>query len=71
MEYRVIRLEETIAMQDRLIEQLSDALAAQQAEIDEMKRKLTLLGERVKGVMDSGGRADSEPDDEPPPPHYL
>lgn len=68
MEDRIIRLEETVAIQERIIEQLSDALTEQQVEIAEMSKQLRLLGERVKNV---GPGSDNEPGDEPPPPHYL
>ena len=68
MEDRIIRLEESVALQDRIIEQLSDALAAQQSEIETLTRQVQLLSQRVKTAGDVG---DEGPDDNQPPPHYL
>lgn len=68
MEDRIIRLEESVALQDRIIELLSDALAGQQTEIETLTRQVHLLSQRVKSAGDAG---DEGPDDNQPPPHYL
>ncbi len=64
MEERLDKIEETLALQERTLEQLSEVLTTQQAELNELHRQIRFLAERVK-------TAASEPSEEPPPPHYL
>ena len=67
MEHRIERLEETLALQDRMMEQLNQVVIEQQRQIDQLTRQITLLADRVKGLNleENGGAGD-----EPPPPHY-
>ncbi len=70
MEDRIIRLEETLALQDRTIEQLSEALGEQQIEISALTRQLQVLAARFNdfgATQDSG----STPPADDAPPHYL
>jgi SlyX protein len=65
-EDRVTALEETVAHQVKTIDELSDQLAEQWKIIDQMRRMLGRLGERIETVESGAG-------DTPPvtrPPHY-
>jgi SlyX protein len=63
---RIDELEIHLAHQDVMIEDLHKAVAAQQAEIAELTRRLGVLGSRLQAVEEN---ADAPPV-EPPPPHY-
>ncbi|ESQ84724.1 hypothetical protein AEAC466_06625 [Asticcacaulis sp. AC466] len=66
IEDRVTALEETVAHQVKTIDELSDQLAEQWKIIDQMRRMLGRLGERIETVESGAG-------DAPPvtrPPHY-
>jgi SlyX protein len=53
---RLTRLEETAAHLARLVEELSDVIARQDAEIRTLSRKVDLLTEReAERAMDAGG----------------
>lgn len=64
---RIDELEIRLAHQDKSVEDLNDALAAQWRTIDELVRKLSGLESRLHSVERN---ADAPPSDEPPPPHY-
>jgi SlyX protein len=64
---RLDTLESTVAHQDQTIEELSDVVARQAAEISDLTEKLNSLRERLSELEESDG--DGGPD-EPPPPHY-
>jgi SlyX protein len=64
---RLERLEIRIAYQDRTIEELHAALAAQWREIDRLKRDFDRLSAEMADAAD--GRAGAGLP-EPPPPHY-
>ena len=64
---RIDRLEMRLAHQDQTIEDLNQAVIAQWKQIDEQRRQLARLGERVE-VGEQ--RADLAGLPEPPPPHY-
>lgn len=61
---RVEALESRAAYQDETIEQLSQAVRAQWAEIDRLKREVANLIERVEDAVSGPGPVDR------PPPHY-
>jgi SlyX protein len=61
---RMEALESKLAFQEDALQQLSDALIAQQARIDRLQAQLALLAEQL-----AAGTDDSEEDDAPPP-HY-
>ena len=64
---RIDRLEIRLAHQDQTIEDLNQAVIAQWKQLDEQRRQLARLGERVEiGEQ----RADLAGLPEPPPPHY-
>ena len=64
---RIDRLEMRLAHQDQTIEDLNQAVIAQWKQLDEQRRQLARLGERVEiGEQ----RADLAGLPEPPPPHY-
>lgn len=64
---RIDALEEKIAFQDQVIEDLNAAVTDQWREIDMLKRQLANLVEEVK-EMELEARAPQGR--EPPPPHY-
>ncbi|MCM5554435.1 SlyX family protein [Pleomorphomonas sp. NRK KF1] len=66
-EARIDALEEKIAYQDQVIEDLNTAVTDQWKEIDTMKRLVASLLDEVK-EMELAARATAGR--EPPPPHY-
>lgn len=62
---RIAALEMSKMHQDRTIEELSDALAAQWKEIEALTRKVARLSEQLEEAAGAGGG-----EVEPPPPHY-
>lgn len=68
MEDRIIRLEETVALQDKTIEELSDVIADQQQQIDAIERMLRPMANKLHALFDSSSGMDMPPDDAPP--HY-
>lgn len=64
---RLDALEIRIAYQDRTIEELNAALAAQWREIDRLRREMKLLESEMREAM-AASPNDAAP--EPPPPHY-
>jgi SlyX protein len=64
---RIDELEIRLVHQDRIIEDLNEALARQWQEIDELTRKLAALGGRMQAIEES---TDAPSGAEPPPPHY-
>ena len=63
---RLMALEELTAHQARTIDELSDQLADQWKTIDQMRRALERLGERLIGLEDRSTEAGPVT----PPPHY-
>ena len=64
---RIDALEMGKAHQDRAIEDLSEALAAQWKEIEALNRQIARLTEQLaEAVAGAGGGGEVEP----PPPHY-
>lgn len=68
MEERIIRLEETVALQEKTIEDLSDVIAAQQKQIDAMERLLQAVATRLQAAFTAGASTAAPPDEAPP--HY-
>ena len=64
---RLEKLETTIAYQEQAIEDLNKTVLAQAAEIAQLTRLLTNLGQRVREIADNPLLAEGP---EPPPPHY-
>jgi SlyX protein len=64
---RIAALEERIAHQDHIIEDLSDMSVKQWKEISELSDKLGYLKSKLEELEDGGGES---PGKEPPPPHY-
>jgi SlyX protein len=62
---RLTELETQLAFQERLIQELNDALARQQERLDGLERRLLALSRRA-----DGGDAIRRPEEELPPPHY-
>ncbi len=63
---RIDALEIDKAHQERAIEDLSEALAAQWKEIETLKRQVARLGEQLAEAAAGPARGEAEP----PPPHY-
>jgi SlyX protein len=64
---RLDTLEATVAHQDQSIEELSDVVSRQAAEISDLTEKLNSLRERLRELEEGVGDVGQE---EPPPPHY-
>ncbi|WP_272701543.1 SlyX family protein [Desulfovibrio sp. Fe33] len=67
MDDKIERLESLIALQDRTMEKLSDQIFDQQKQIDDLKRLVERLAQKVRNMdeeMENGGPVDV------PPPHY-
>lgn len=61
-------LEEQIAHLTRTVDELSDVVASQQAEIDRLSKRVRMLMEREAGREQGGGGAHVFSDERPP--HY-
>jgi SlyX protein len=64
---RLEKLETTVAYQEQAIEDLSQTVTAQWAEIAELKRLIGNLGEQLREISENPALAEPP---EPPPPHY-
>ena len=64
---RVDELETRLAFQDDTIQALNDALAAQQFELDRLRRSLELVAKRQ---ADLAAQIPGDAVEETPPPHY-
>lgn len=67
MEDRLERLEGLVALQDRTIEELNDALVAQQRQIDDLGRLVERIALKLRQVAEN---ANDGGDYDVPPPHY-
>jgi len=67
LEQRLIELETKQAFGDDTLEQLSDTIALQQRQINELTEAVKLLHQQLKSVQNNPGTSGGE---EPPPPHY-
>ncbi|MGR2766136.1 SlyX family protein [Photobacterium ganghwense] len=67
LQARIDELEMKQAFQDQTIEELNQALTAQQFLIDKMHTQMQFLVGKVKGMQPSLMASESE---ETPPPHY-
>jgi len=59
-------IEMKIAFQERLLDQLNEALTNQQQQLDAIKRKVDHIGQLMESSQDQTQR----PDEDSPPPHY-
>ena len=67
MEDRIERLENLVALQDRTIEKLNDAMYEQQKQISDLQGLLERMAGKIRELdasIEQGGPADL------PPPHY-
>lgn len=64
---RIDELEIRLAHQERAIEDLNQTITAQWKDIDRLKRELERLSDRLATAEHA---IDSNPADEPPPPHW-
>lgn len=63
---RIIELETRLAFQEHALQELSDVMARQQAEIEHLARALKDAQERLRGIT----APVAERAEETPPPHY-
>ena len=68
MEDRIITLEETVALQGKTIDDLSDVIAEQQRQIDRNERMLKAVATKLHAMFEQDDFIGA-PSDEPPP-HY-
>ncbi|MFM7120587.1 MAG: SlyX family protein, partial [Gammaproteobacteria bacterium] len=69
MEERLVALEMRAAFQDDTVQQLNDALVAQQVRMDQLELRLQALTRQLEAAL-AGALDPAEPVAEPPPPHY-
>lgn len=62
---RLESMETKLAFQEDAVQQLSDALVAQQGRIDRLEARLAVLTEQIQRQAAEGARPSEEP-----PPHY-
>ncbi len=67
MEKRFIELETRISYQDHTMNELSDVVAQQQKQIEQLEKQLVQLRAHLKSLTSSGI---AHPEEESPPPHY-
>ena len=67
MKAQIIELETRLAFQEQTIQGLNESLIDQQRQIDDLRRGLERLRERVGAL---GTSAVADPSEETPPPHY-
>jgi len=63
---RLQDIEYKIAFQERLLEQLNEALTGQQQQLDDLRRQIRDMNRNIESQNEQFSR----PDDEAPPPHY-
>jgi SlyX protein len=64
---RVEALEIARAHQERAVEDLSEALAAQWKQVEALSRQVVRLSDQLQEAQAAGGGGETQ---EPPPPHY-
>ncbi len=67
LEQHIAELETKVAFQERLLDELNQALVQQQFTIDKMQRQLRYLANKLQDVQSSNIAGEAE---ETPPPHY-
>ena len=67
MEERLMKLEETVAFQDAIINKLNDTVAEQEILLHKLDKKLNHLENHVRDAMPS---LTISAKDDVPPPHY-
>lgn len=67
LEEQLIDLQTRAAFQDDTIQSLSDTIAKQQQQLDQLTRMVKIINNQLKQFAPSDI---SDPADEPPPPHY-
>ena len=63
MSDRLAEIEETLAHQTRMLDEMSDVVREQWREIERLNREIA----RLEALIE---RAADDPGDDPPPPHY-
>ncbi len=66
LQQRFIELETRLAFQEHALQEMSDTVARQQAEIDRLTHALKEMQQRLRGIS----APTMERSEEPPPPHY-
>ncbi|OEU69144.1 MAG: SlyX protein [Desulfovibrio sp. S3730MH75] len=67
LEERIEILESSLAMQDRNVEEMNKFIIAQQGQIADLEKKITILAEQLKDITDMAATGNVE---DAPPPHY-
>lgn len=69
IEEQLANLEMQLTFQEDTINSLNNLVIEQTHQMTEMKKQIRWLGKRMKQMQDNQS-LDSDPGDEPPPPHY-
>ena len=67
-ESRLMDVESSLAFMDKALHDLSDVVCRQQAEIDRLTARLSMIAERMGELDEPGGEEDGPVDERPP--HY-
>lgn len=67
---RLEQLESQLAFQDDTIESLNQLVTQQNKELSEIHEQLRWLGRKLNQMQANDSAADTDPNNEPPPPHY-
>jgi len=66
-EERIVELETKVSFQERLIQELNEALTRQQQQLDALQHRLETMREKIQADLSDEIKSVSE---EVPPPHY-
>ncbi|WP_207062496.1 SlyX family protein [Motiliproteus sp. SC1-56] len=66
-EERLIELETRTAFQEDTVQSLSDTVARQQRELDDLREMVRIINKQLKSLSEGHPQSVGE---EPPPPHY-
>ncbi|ATZ73489.1 SlyX protein [Idiomarina sp. X4] len=69
VEEQMANLETQLTFQEDTIESLNQLVTEQTHQMTEMQRQIRWLGKRLKQMQEQN-TTDSDPANEPPPPHY-
>ncbi|MBL4741818.1 MAG: SlyX protein [Idiomarina sp.] len=67
---RIEHLESQLTFQEDTIESLNQLVTQQSRELTEIHERLRWLGRKVSQLQNSDSGPESDPSQEPPPPHY-
>ena len=67
---RIEQLESQLAFQEDTIESLNQLVTQQNKELTDIHERIRWLGRKLNQLQNNDNGPDSDPSQEPPPPHY-